>query len=458
MWVNVAFAALNGAGGSLTQGALFSNFVVRQPNQKDVDVGLLFATGGIVMIMLAWPLGFLADKMKRTRILMLGCAVGLASAAIFAAALLVRSIPLLYAASALTGAFTAMSGPALAASFADSLETGERTRWMTVWYASGCVAGAAGPGAAAVAFLLWGNDWDEDKLVVMMLAGNAVNVLAALSVLLIKDDDLGVASEGALGSTDARFTSLEYDGVVAVEGAIADGSVNGGGGGESLGASLISKGAASAAVRHGLGHQTVNIPCFKAPLTVAAIPYLIFGADFIIACGAGMTVAFFPLFFSEEYSLSPAATAAVFAVSPILIACMGVVGMPLARRLGRATTSTTLGSLGTLCIFVLAIPGIHVAVAIFVYLVRTALMNGCYAINRSILMDVVAKKERGRWSSLENLTAFTWTGSAVLGGLLVDKFSFRFTFLVTACIYVAGVSVRSLVIPLTRGEVVDEKN
>ena len=420
-------------------------------------MGLLFATGGIVMIALAYPLGYLADKVKRTSILRTACAIGLASAALFAAALLLRSIPTLYVACGLTGAFTAVSGPALAASFADSLVTGERTKWMTAWYASGCVAGAAGPAAAAVAFLLWGNVWDEDKLVVMMLAGNVVNVLASLLVLLIQDDDgLGVSSEGALGgSTTAQLASLDYDGAAAMEGAAPDGSVNGGG--DSLGASLISKGGGSAAARHGLGHQTIKLPCFSAPLTVAAIPYLIFGADFVIACGAGMTVAFFPLFFSEEFALSPAATAGIFAVSPILVACMGVIGMPLARRLGRAPTSTTLGSLGTICIFILALPGLNVGVAIFVYLVRTAFMNGCFAINRSILLDVVAKKERGRWSSLENLTAFTWTGSAVLGGLLVDRFSFRFTFLVTACIYVAGVSVRSLVIPLTRGEVVDEQ-
>lgn len=42
-------------------------------------------------------------------------------------------------------------------------------------------------------------------------------------------------------------------------------------------------------------------------------------------------------------------------------------------------------------------------------------VRGCsagYPTQRAILMDVIPQKDRGFWSSLENLTSFTWTGSA----------------------------------------------
>jgi MFS family permease len=93
-----------------------------------------------------------------------------------------------------------------------------------------------------------------------------------------------------------------------------------------------------------------------------------------------------------------------------------------------------------------------------VYLVRTAAMNASYPIQRAILMDLVPKKQRGRWNSLENLTSFTWTGSAALGGVLVDRFGYRFTFLITAALYSAACFLLALLIPLTRGEVCDDEN
>ena len=38
------------------------------------------------------------------------------------------------------------------------------------------------------------------------------------------------------------------------------------------------------------------------------------------------------------------------------------------------------------------------------------------------MMDYVSKKQRAKWSSLDAITSFGWSGSAVIGGLLVDHF------------------------------------
>jgi MFS family permease len=84
-------------------------------------------------------------------------------------------------------------------------------------------------------------------------------------------------------------------------------------------------------------------------------------------------------------------------------------------------------------------------------------MNASYPVQRAILMDVVSKNARGKWNSLEGLTSFTWTGSAVLGGYLIDQHGYGFTFFITGAIYIAATMILSLLIPLTWGEKIEEK-
>ena len=56
-------------------------------------------------------------------------------------------------------------------------------------------------------------------------------------------------------------------------------------------------------------------------------------------------------------------------------------------------------------------------------------------------MDFVPKHERGRWKSLESVAKFGWCGSAMLGGYLVDRYDYPFTFLLTAMIQAAAVAI-----------------
>jgi MFS family permease len=98
----------------------------------------------------------------------------------------------------------------------------------------------------------------------------------------------------------------------------------------------------------------------------------------------------------------------------------------LSRVLGRAVTSVLLDAVGTACLFGLSVVG-PVWLDVPLYLLRTAAMNASYPAQRAILMDVVPKSQRGFWSSLENVTAFTWTGSAALGGWIVDRYDYRAT-------------------------------
>ena len=63
--------------------------------------------------------------------------------------------------------------------------------------------------------------------------------------------------------------------------------------------------------------------------------------------------------------------------------------------------------------------GLPVWTVCVLYVLRTAFMNSTGALTRSLLMDSVPKNERGRWSALESVNVLSWSGSAVIGGLLV---------------------------------------
>ena len=73
-----------------------------------------------------------------------------------------------------------------------------------------------------------------------------------------------------------------------------------------------------------------------------------------------------------------------------------------------------------------------------VYVCRTALMNSTAPLTRSILMDNVPKRERGRWNALESVNMFSWAGSAALGGYLVSWNGLLFNFSVTAAMQFLG--------------------
>ena len=65
-------------------------------------------------------------------------------------------------------------------------------------------------------------------------------------------------------------------------------------------------------------------------------------------------------------------------------------------------------------------------------------MNCTYPLEESILMDSVPPNTRARWKSLESISQFGWCGSAVIGGLLSDRYTYSFTFVITAVVQGTG--------------------
>ena len=75
-------------------------------------------------------------------------------------------------------------------------------------------------------------------------------------------------------------------------------------------------------------------------------------------------------------------------------------------------------------------------------------MNCTYPLEESILMDSVPQNTRARWKSLESISQFGWCGSAVIGGLLSDRYTYSFTFVITAVVQGTGTLLLLLIQPL----------
>lgn len=547
---------ISAAGSSITAGSVFIApyifYIEGGSSLGDQEVGLIAATAGITMIVLAIPVGYLTDLYPRALILKVSGLVGLLSCvALFLSLYLQDSnqsigIGLLFANAVLVGAYNSISGPALASILADSVETGARTSIYALQYATQIGAGSAGPLIGILFLIYLGNDWSTRNLQYVIYAGNVIVAFSCFFAFFFDDKkSLGNESEGVLSSTvrggdnalsspspDVKSSTF-IDRSDANDDAFVDlmestaatksshqrqqkktsthqsrlfmSSINKtdndeDGGSENSNSKLnepfltplssqepesLHSSSSSAREkkttngnseekrkeekddddedkRHkksknaqNLGHQTANLYCFT--LRVKHIPYLIFTSDFTIAIGAGMTVQYFSLFFANAEGLSPIAVASIWVVCPLLIALTTSAVIPLAKLIGRAQAAVLCDAIGSACIFALWYDKTPVWATIMIYLMRTSAMNSSYPIQRAILMDVIPKKDRGKWNSVENLTSFTWTGSAMAGGYLVSNFGYRFTFLITGGLYIIATMILSLLIPLTKGEVTDVK-
>ena len=54
----------------------------------------------------------------------------------------------------------------------------------------------------------------------------------------------------------------------------------------------------------------------------------------------------------------------------------------------------------------------------------------------------------GKYNSIESIGALSWTGSAAIGGAIMDKWGYRVCFGVTGVFYTAGAVLILLLVPL----------
>merc|ERR1712216_654458 len=165
--------------------------------------------------------------------------------------------------------------------------------------------------------------------------------------------------------------------------------------------------------------------------------------------------AVFPVFFATKVEMSPMGVCAVMVAATAFLAWFTFVARRVSLVIGRLQTALLVRVLGVALLVTLGVLRSCWTkwwIMAPIYVLRTALMNCAGALTQSVLMDFTDKKERARWAALQAITQFGWSGSAMVGGVLLDKYGFGPTFFVTAAMQLGGASLLLLLFGIDTAE------
>jgi len=405
--------------------------------KSNTAVGSAEGLQGAAEALAAIPAGFFADKLSREKVLSFSATVGFLATLISSIALLVPSSQnskffQVCFALVLWGIQKGLWSPALEALFADSLPSGNRSELLTLKYSVMIAGTSLGPLFNIVFFGSTEDVWSVGQLTIVFVLGVLGTGLAGIFLLSVKDSLALGAESDAL--TEALILDPDSPGVgseIPLRTFDPSGSYI-----YALSPKLLSP-----TNRDSLMYKILHPP-------ISWIPGLLAISDVLYGIASGMTVKFFPLFFKNESHLPPTAVNFVFVLSPLFIVLFSAIATSVSKKTGRVQTVLIAEGSGIFLLFLMAALRPYwsnATLIIVLYVIRTGLMNCGAPLQKSILMDFVDKSSRARWNSLDNISSFGWSGSAVVGGILIDRFDYGATFIITAFIQLVA---WSLLIPL----------
>jgi MFS family permease len=457
--LNLVLAVVYGISGSLWNGTAYAAYLKKLGQNRNAPLGDIEAVQGMASLLAALPMGFVADKIGRSKVIRAGGVL-----------LLLTTIAQVFvlewvgtdedgengedgrsynttAALWIMGVIMAfwgigdgvVNGPCMAL-FADSTPEGERSIYFNYLFVCYMAASACGPLVSIVLFQTLGDDWDLYHLRIVIYVGLGVELMNSCLLMLFDDNK-------ALDESDSRVddeSSADDDGCSDDINAVTE-TVNG-----NISVAEVARDGSSSG---NSGQSTPDSDLTPLQKRQKWIPYIVFSQGLIFAVGSGMTVKFFPLFFKDEVGMSPSQVQMIYCIVPFVMAICSTLCTKLASSgLGRVQTMLLFSVVGIFLLYAMVFfksyLDVHPFLLVPVYVLRTSLMNASYPIQESILMDFVPKDERARWKSLDSVASFGWCGSAALGGWLADKFDYTYTFLITAITQTVGLGVWCLLLPL----------
>ena len=294
---------------------------------------------------------------------------------------------LLCASCGMWGVYSGLYGPSMEALFADSIETGQRAKFYTIRNVVQTVARATGPLLALVAFYLLNDQWTLPTLTWVLTGGLVLTIVPSLVLICLFHDKYTIglkneaitvtrktieerqttAGRSAKATTEARETngnSIDIgktipapsdpepqDGLACVseEGEEPDDSAGSedsapiersiskqSGTGTPESRELVDPlatgdGEADTDKEAKDDDEEKKTCCCKCCAGVRAIPWIILASNTVTGFATGMTVKFFPLFFKNEVCLTPAVVNIIYAVTPFIQACCGLLTTLLSR-------------------------------------------------------------------------------------------------------------------------------
>ena len=465
---------------NIWSGTVLVAYIKKLTGGSNTYVGLVEAAQGMSTLIVALPVGYLADRFSKAKTVWIGGAFTPVAVGATAFAVIYGTdhaehstlcVYILMGAMCVWGFIAAVSNGPAQALFADSIAEGSRSEYYNTLVVVYLLSSVFGPILSIVLFAVYGNTWSLPDLRDILLVGLALEIPVGLLCFYYRDSCSLEPSPGG----DA---SAAEGGAASAAGAVV-------GENQSEVASAITPITAPSEETKSSEEKKLQYRWL--------IPHLTFWSGLLFALGSGMTVKFFPLFFAEDCAMSPITVQIIYVLVPLVMAPFSSIATRVSRAFGRVPTMIVLKVVGVGMLVLMAelrdwvqeaagteagsgdLKGdalggsgevgsgspskrqadyyLATAVMAAIYLVRTGLMNCTYPLEESILMDFVPSDQRARWKALDSIASFGWCGSAALGGYLADQPSIGYTgtFLYTAVIQGAAVLLQAslmLIVPL----------
>jgi predicted MFS family arabinose efflux permease len=412
------------AGRSIWNQNVLATFVYLLRDGDAKAVGFTTAAMGISQLIVSVPSGFLADRYRRDTMLKFASLLGAAAAGTTIVALHHTSYAYLVVALCVWGVYYGVANTGVSALFADSIRDGQRAHYFTTRSIILNFGNMTGPIVALVMFLSLGDKWTIKDCSSVMAVGQFICMPAVFLLCFLSDD--ATADNNVEEST--LTTQLLQDEQRDEESNGNEDEVP-----ENQSENLPSN----------TDHETFDknrLAAFVRCLPEnRAVAILVASADVTAGLASGMSVRYFSIFLYDNLNMSPVNVQILYIIAPLVQATLMKVAQHFAQTFGRCRIAVAFKWTGIILMFSMVVSYVKelpVGLTCTILILRTAFMNSTSALTKSVLMDNIPKEERAKWSSLESLNMFSWSGSAALGGILVDHRGIVFNFCVTACLQI----------------------
>ncbi len=161
----------------------------------------------------------------------------------------------------------------------------------------------------------------------------------------------------------------------------------------------------------------------------------------ITSIGAGMIMPFMNVFFRQQYGQSDPSIGALFAWGSLSMGIGLLVAPPLAERMGKIQLVVITQALSIPFLFLLGFAPWY-WLSVVAYLVRVALMNMSGPIYQTFVMERVDPGARATVASLTSMSwNFGWAFSPMISGWLQVRYGFAPPFALTILLYTVSVAL-----------------
>jgi len=441
-----------GIADSIWTGTIMTTLIYFLSGKSNTVVGYVEAAFGISVLLCVYLIGYYADKYSRSTVIFAGGIITIVAAITTSVVVYYAvesdlnqkhtnkvdwSIYTLGGCMAIWGVCSAIGWGPTQALYADSIPIGHRSKWYTYSWMVYLFATIIGPIITISIFQVYGDHWHPHQLRNVIWSGMIIELFCAVPMFLFDDSK---------ALTHELNEKIDQDNIDPV--ALCNDNNN----------TIITR-LDEGDLTNTIINTDKNNSCTITNITCLGIqkkhiPWICFINNLIVAIGSGMTVKYFPLFFKETCHYSPSQVQLVYIAVPISMATLSGIGTFISKYIGRIPTILLVRAIGIglLVSMSYGVGRVKPDVLAVIYVLRTGLMNAIYPLEESILMDSVPENTRARWKGIESISQFGWCGSAVLGGILSDRYSYSFVFLITAILQLFGSLFLILIHPLMPNE------